>query len=413
MNLILEVIGRAGGRPDTVRRKVFGLEGGRIGRASDCDWVLADPYVSRHHATVYCINGTFYIESTGENGVALNGPQSMLPQLQRQSLKSGDRLYIDEHEISVVILESPPPLAPVDGPLDVTAELLDPLAQLAGGAPGPAPSALPGVAWNASSSLADHFTPPRAAPGTLAVAEDWDDASPDSTSVQMPPSRPAPVMPPPMPAPVSPFPTPRTPNAREQLDIESLLRQFGIDTLTVPLDTLNSMSSAVRAVLQGLIDVLRERAQFRSQFHIQGGRISATESNPLKFAINAQDALASLFGARGLPITMTPAQAFAEAFDDMRMHQQATLAGIQAGFESVLARFDPDALQERFDRHLKRAGFLPLAAKFRYWDLYVELFEDMSADPNSTFQRMFGEAFTGAYEKRLEDLQGSRRKPAS
>jgi len=51
MNLILELMGPAPS-PASVRRKVFGTDGGRIGRAVDCDWVLASPYISRHHATV-------------------------------------------------------------------------------------------------------------------------------------------------------------------------------------------------------------------------------------------------------------------------------------------------------------------------------------------------------------------------
>src|SRR5262245_20837537 len=101
MNLILEVVGRSARDLGEGRRKVFGTEGGRIGRAPDCDWVLANPYISRHHATVCCIDGVFYIESMGENGVALNSAQAMLPQSERRALKSGDRLFIDEYEISV------------------------------------------------------------------------------------------------------------------------------------------------------------------------------------------------------------------------------------------------------------------------------------------------------------------------
>ena len=105
MNLVLELTGNTPS-PDAVRRKVFGTDGGRIGRAVDCDWVFASPYISRHHATVRFAEGTFYIESTGENGVALNSPDAMLPQAERRALKNGDRLFIDEYEISVVLADS-------------------------------------------------------------------------------------------------------------------------------------------------------------------------------------------------------------------------------------------------------------------------------------------------------------------
>src|ERR1700730_6711831 len=65
MNLTLEIVSQNGQSLGPERRKVFGPEGGRIGRAPDCDWVLANPYISRHHATGRWISGTYYIKSTG------------------------------------------------------------------------------------------------------------------------------------------------------------------------------------------------------------------------------------------------------------------------------------------------------------------------------------------------------------
>src|SRR5262245_12071482 len=164
MNLILELAGPAPS-PDSVRRKVFGTDGGRIGRAVDCDWVFASPYVSRHHATVRYAEGTFYIEATGENGVAVSSPDAMLPQLERRALKSGDRLFIDEYEISVVLADSPASLAVEErafgttspgalgstpGGLGTSSSSLDPLLSLPGGRASEVTA--PEVQWNASSS---------------------------------------------------------------------------------------------------------------------------------------------------------------------------------------------------------------------------------------------------------------------
>ena len=42
------------------------------------------------------------------------------------------------------------------------------------------------------------------------------------------------------------------------------------------------------------------------------------------------------------------------------------LAGMRVAFESMLAEFDPDRLQQEFDRQLSK-GLVP--AKLRYWDL--------------------------------------------
>jgi len=429
MNLILELAGEAPS-PDSVRRKVFGTDGGRIGRAADCDWVLASPYVSRHHATVRFAEGTFYIESTGENGVAVSAPEAMLPRLERRALRNGDRLFIDEFEISVVLADSPASLAvaeqvcgPVSGALTpaaaalgTPASALDPLLNLPGGRSSE-PTA-PEVAWNSSSSLADHFKPPRMTPRALPVAEDWNDAGLDRAparstaplqlvappALNLPASGDAPNRAPPS----MPFARRNTSTpAADDFDITPLLHALDVDPAKLASASRDMLAMSVRSVLQGLIDVLRARAQFRSQFRLQDTRVTLTENNPLKFAINAQDALGSLFGERN-PGYMGAADAFDDAFDDMRCHQLATLAGMRAGFESLLARFDPEALQQRFDRHLKRAGFLAVGAKLRYWDLYAELFEDLAADPNVAFQRMFGEAFADAYEKQLAALKGAR-----
>ena len=422
MNLTLELIGPSPA-PEAIRRKVFGTDGGRIGRAPECDWVLASPYISRHHATVRFAEGAFYIESTGENGVAVNSPDAMLPQRERRALKNGDRVFIDQHEISVALTDSPASLSVTDGALGTASGALDPLLNLPGA--GAAALAAPEVAWNTSSSLADHFTPPRTTPRALPVAEDW-----NRTGFDRPPAQSNAPLRLVAPMPLSPgasasgadAPTRSSVNASSartgsiapsalDFDISPLLQALGLSPASVAPDALNVLSDSVRSVLQGLIDVLRARAQFRSQFHLQDTRVTLTENNPLKFAINAQDALGSLFGDPN-PGYMGASDAFDDAFHDMRCHQLATLAGMRAGFESLLARFDPEALQQRFDRHLKRAGFLAVGAKLRYWDLYAEFFEDLSADPNTAFQRMFGEAFADAYERQLATLQQGGRPPA-
>jgi type VI secretion system FHA domain protein len=192
--------------------------------------------------------------------------------------------------------------------------------------------------------------------------------------------------------------------------VSALLRNAGVDPDGVPPETLAIMGTILRTTVDGLIEMLRARAEFRNQFRLPVTRVRTSENNPLKFAINAEDALGSLLGRRN-PGYMPPLEAFNDAFDDMRFHQIATLAGMRAGFAHVMNRFDPDRLQEQFDRHLKRAGFLPMATRFRYWELYVDLFEELAGDPDAAFHRMFGEEFASAYEKQLEALKRSRAKP--
>ena len=103
MNLTLEVINARNTALDAMPRKVFGPLGGTIGRALESDWVLANPCVSRHHATVRFLDGVFYIESNSPHGVGLNSPNALIPRGERRPLNEGDHLFIDEYEIAVRI----------------------------------------------------------------------------------------------------------------------------------------------------------------------------------------------------------------------------------------------------------------------------------------------------------------------
>ena len=60
--------------------QLFGVTGGRIGRALDNDWVLPDPdrYVSSHHARISFRTGNWILEDTSTNGIFINGADARL-----------------------------------------------------------------------------------------------------------------------------------------------------------------------------------------------------------------------------------------------------------------------------------------------------------------------------------------------
>jgi predicted component of type VI protein secretion system len=327
LNLVLEVAGPKGHSLGEARRKVFDGAGGRIGRAPDCDWVLANRYVSRYHATVSFVDGAFCIASAGENGVAINDVSVKLPRLEPRVLASGDRLYIDEYEIIVSIAD-----ATREDDLDSeTAQ------------------------WE------------------LATAE-------------------------------------RAQVAGGAFDVAAFLRAAGLDPQTFPPEMAPVLGQIVRLVAQGMIDVLGARAQFRSQFHLPLTRVRASQNNPLKFAPTAQEALTAMFHTRARGY-LQPLEAFEDAFDDVRFHLLATLAGMRAGLENMLKRLDPKRLQQLSDR--RYPGFLArFGAKRRYWDRYVDLFEETTGNAATVFQQTYGEEFSSAYEQQLEELKRNRVKAA-
>jgi predicted component of type VI protein secretion system len=76
----------------------------------------------------------------------------------------------------------------------------------------------------------------------------------------------------------------------------------------------------------------------------------------------------------------------------------------------MLAEFDPDRLQEEFDRQLKKGSpLLAAPSKLRYWDLYREKVHDMVRDSEGSFRRLFGDEFAKEYEGQLERLKSQQR----
>jgi type VI secretion system FHA domain protein len=451
MQVTLEVVSENGQGLGAARRRVFDEQGGKIGRAAECEWVLPNPYISRHHATVRFLAGSFYIESMGENGISVNGPSPMLGPMERQVLKSGDRIFMDEYEIGVSVVgaevqsayESQPafpggsldslfepqtasrPLMSGSDPFE--AAELDPLKQLPAGRPAPhVPDPSLSMQWTHTSGLADHFTPPQAMPSSTGgneIPADWDKTSFNRTKWNIPaaPAQPPPAAAQPARAPAPAFVPPAAPMAPRSsapvqasapgvggnFDIDSFLRGAGIDPRACPPETAAVLGQILKLVVQGTIDVLRARAEIKSEFRLQVTRLKVSENNPLKFSVNAEDAMASFFTKRNNAY-LQPVEAFQDAFEDIRSHQLAMLAGMRSGFDSVLERLDAATLQEQFDKQIKRGGLLSMSSKSRYWDLFEEYCRELGADREAAFRRLFGEEFGSAYETQLDKLKRSR-----
>jgi type VI secretion system FHA domain protein len=253
-------------------------------------------------------------------------------------------------------------------------------------APRPAPAAP-----RAPASLPPAAAPPRAKPAPAPVA-----------------ARPAPRAPPPPPpaaAPQAPRPAaPTPPAASGELDFAALLAAAGLDGVPVTPELAASFGSILKAVVDGLRDVLRAREELKDQFRLRITTYAPRENNPIKFSANTEDALHNLLVKRN-PAYLGPVAAFEGAFDDLRVHQMAMLAGLRAGYEAMVAAFDPDALEQKFERYGKPGGLLGGAAKQRYWEHYREEFKDMVGDADASFRALFGQAFAEGYEEQARLLK--------
>lgn len=416
-NLILTVSGRQAAQFGLAAQKVFMQGGGSLGRSDECDWVLPASGVSRTHAVVRFLNGMYFIEDCSTNGLLLNG--QALVRGEPAALGDGDRLQLDSFEIDVRLQSVGPSSMPLPGadagnpdltqvvvaalprhegaavpvledPFDVlwgratggasaapdamVADLalapqdeLDPLRLLPASAAAPAPPRSDADGWHHAAASHDHFRPPAPVQATQRLPDDWDLTQGDFSAA----------------APSAPAAAPaRTPGAAMPEDLD---RVFAI-------------------VVEGVMDVLRARAEIKNTFRLPVTVIQRSENNPLKFAATTQEAMQKLSAPAGGAF-LSGAAAFDDAFDDIRCHQMAMLAGMRAAYEAMLFHFSPDRIEQEADGNGRRLAF---AGKGRYWDRYRENFQRMVKDPDDCFRRLFGDEFARAYETQLARYRSSR-----
>ncbi len=180
---------------------------------------------------------------------------------------------------------------------------------------------------------------------------------------------------------------------------QAFLRGLGIADAALPrgldVQTMEEIGRLLREMTAGTVDMLRLRSQAKSSIHAEMTIIGPRAVNPLKAAWDVDVALRHLLAPERVDL-LAPVQAVNDAYDDLRSHDRGLAAGIHAALQSLLARFRPEAFEEKlrsgaFDR------FLPANRKARQWDLLVEAFEDTSREAQGDFWAVFEREFRVAY----------------
>src|SRR6185312_12439224 len=171
------------------------------------------------------------------------------------------------------------------------------------------------------------------------IPADYDPLSPDEPGEPwLPPPAVAqvtsPATPPPTPRP--PLPAPPPPSSDPGL--VAVLEGAGLQRAPVTAEFARSFGQIFRVVVEGVMDVLRARQQIKDEFRMRLTQFRAADNNPLKFSANVDDALHNLLVKRNAAY-LEPVEAFEDAFDDLRDHQIAMLAGMRVAFESMLTQF--------------------------------------------------------------------------
>jgi type VI secretion system protein ImpI len=438
MRLMLEVISPHASSMGSNRHKSVGPEGARIGRGPTNDWVINDIYISGHQATIRCLNGLFFIEGKGRNPIAINDRSRPLKNDDPQLLNTGDHVFLDEYEVSVRVapdeaLEEPPPPEPVQPQhlqVEIEADPLHGYVSSPGGSdildllPEEERSPQPRERSRAGSSepILEAAVEPilASADPDSPINDDW-----FRTKVQPKPPDPG------QSSPVRRAVSKEAERSRRIKDSRStsnvseagrdsarpapdanppladafarMLSGAGIDPAKHRIDAevAREFGQVLRVVVAGTMDALRARAALKYEFRLPETRIQPSHNNPLKYSATVADALENLLIKRNAAYLPT-VEAFSDAFDEIRAHQLAMLAGTQAGIEAMFAHFDPEALIKRFEKSAPRP-MVPLGSlKARYWDQFAELYRELAEDPQDAFSRLFGRAFAKKYDEELK-----------
>ena len=162
-----------------------------------------------------------------------------------------------------------------------------------------------------------------------------------------------------------------------------------------PEAALRATGQLFRVMTEGLREVLISRATIKGELQVEQTMIRAANNNPLKFALSVEDAVVTMLSP-GRPSYMPPVTAAQEAFDDIKMHELAVMAGVQKALVSLLRRFDPDALEARLTQGML-SSIVPAARKARLWDSFQDIYKTIASEAEDDFQAVFGRAFAKAY----------------
>ncbi len=288
------------------------------------------------------------------------------------------------------------------------------------------PAAAPRAAPASSAPSFPPVPPPLPAPAAAALPAgaifSWDEPPRDGRVVTLPGVRRAdnepPAAPPPAAA-VAHRPTAAQAQAQAQAQAparapaaaDGALLAALLDGLATPglrLDALTPdvmllLGQLLRESTRGAVELLVARAALKREMRAEMTMIVARENNPLKFSPSVEVALQHLLGPQS-PGFMPPAPAVRDAFNDLRAHQLGVMAGMKAALDGVLQRFDPQQLESKLTRKSAISSLIPSSRKARLWELFQELFTQLSSEAQDDFDELFGKAFLRAYQAQLDRL---------
>lgn len=317
-----------------------------IGRDA-CDWTLSDPdkFISGRHCEVRYEAGAFWLHDVSRNGTYINGSNQRMTGPHRMA--NGDRMLIGRYVIFVSIDEE----------------------RAATGHPnrGSTQREMP-AATNRSLEFGDEpfFDPAEQRSGQRVRA-------PASSS------QPSPL-----------------PSTRDEV-LREIAIAAGISPELLQSRDPHEVAAEIGAVLRTVVEevtlLLKARAAAKMLAKsTQRTMISAADNNPLKFVPGTDDILEIMFARRRAGY-LDARRSIEDAFRDLKTHEFATYAAMQAALSRLLDDLSPEAI----GRKLPPTSFS--SKKSQAWDAFVATWRTMEEAHENGMLDIFLAYFSEAYAK--------------
>ena len=385
MELVFEMLNTKQFVPTDLCQKTFKQAGGVIGRGEDCDWIIPDRkrHLSNHHVVISYREGTFFLTDTSSNGVQDGENGARLRKGEAVRIEHGSTYVLGDFEIRARLVRDP---ATFDGEV---------------GRPCAAGSIIPDDAFLDLDPLnvleqqervyseIDELISPNIPLSDARQRADY--ACIDMESLMVPEL---------IDAPTEPAPTP-PPKAVERQS-EGFWEHFGaaldVDLKGFDHDARQALAlNAARLLKQsigGLQQSLRTRSELKNELRL-AGTTEGTHKNPLKFSVDAGEALGILLQGNK-PGQLPAEQAIPRAFRDLQAHQVALLTASRAAVRGTLEHFSPQQLTLRFERDNKPL----LATSGSRWRAYGRYHQTLCQDDDWS-ERLLARDFAQAYEEQI------------
>jgi type VI secretion system protein ImpI len=233
---------------------------------------------------------------------------------------------------------------------------------------------------------------------------------PENAHVAAPSPEPWDLPPPPAQAPaprphVARRPEPQRPAAGVPTDTAlraAFLRGVGMDDSDSagrdPVAEMEKFGREYRLMMEGLMQLLRKRAEEKSNARVAQTVVGASEVNPLKFLPTVDDALATIFAERS-PGFLAGEPAIADAVRDLAQHHVRAWRGVQGALRRMIDRFDPAAIEEELKSSSAIGTLLSGGRGAKLWELYQKRHHEIAQSAETRFLGEIGADFRDAYEE--------------